>query len=483
MRQYLYSTDEVFVSTDGMAMQEGAALDTSAMLAAWCGNASDTGITSGCDPQAVLAGLNVTASVLSGTVTIAIAPGSLVYAVADAYGANWKIANSTTAGSVTTAVTAASYKKMVIVEAVVAEVTTNQTRTFRRSVSGRIVYEKQSTPKIKNAVVTFQARSGTTVPSVDSVYLPNWTTLVLPIAMIEVTDTTATVTDLRRIVNPGMKAAYKNPIRATTDMVLPSPTTAIEPCYVGFGNRTGMDFVKVESWGSTYPNPVGNYIVTESGYTQPANSVAYVYALRPTPKVGAVSLVVSPKTHDVYRNLTDTAIDLPAPWPVGTSVSGSEAIYLFPQYHGDFVRSSMEVFGTKHEIRNSRPSFTVTNKSPAATFTVQFDSGGIGTSMLPANTTTFEVDIKVTFTDPGVLPTGIDILVNDVVGTGDTAYYSLQASTGGFVPFTTVIRTRISLARNLGSQRATMTITPYGTSVDPFDVTLTLNEVNELLRQ
>lgn len=485
MRKLLFADSEVFENEDAMDMQNGPAYDLSALLAAWCGNVADTGIISGADPQAVLAGLVTTASISGTDVNVSVATGSVVYAIADTASASWKVATTRSPLATSTSISAIGNVRVAVVELVVTESTTNANRNFKREISGRVVIQSESTPKYKDVSLSVRVRSGTEVTAGTDAYLPAWSADGLPLAILTITDTTVTVRDVRRMVRPGLPGStFKNPLRAYTDISKTGKfgswgATGIERNYLGFGSQTAMDYCEITNISSSYPYPVGTYVRLESGYTPTANSFGSVYACRVHPKVNAVELVASNKAHDVDRNLSSLPIALPAPWPVTSTVSGSEVKYLFPEFYGTATaRASMDVFGTNYKVRSKRPSITVSGVTSGSTTSVDFSS------IVPPNTMTIELEVSLYFTLATAAPTSINLVagVDSTEGRGETEVYTMKAGSGGVQQVVNFQGVRVSMLRSIGLQ-AQFFIDVTGVDTSPFDVTFVLNEVNEVLRQ
>lgn len=481
MRKTLFATDEILISVDAMDLQDNAGLDTSALLAAMAASA-DSPVSTGIDPVGVLAGLTVTATPSTNAV-ITITPGTLIYKIADDNGVTWRLATLRDTVVLTTDLATVGNHKHVFVEATVTETTTNEDRTFRRVLAGRIIDQVESTPKIKQAVMTLRVRAGTEVITSTDAYLPAWSADGLPLARVYVTSAATTATDIRRMYRSQCgETPHTKPIRATTTIVgAKTNRTSCERNFIGFGSKSSLDYCLLNLW-NPYGGPYTD-IAVASGYTPAANSIGYVYAYRVHPKVGVCELVVSDVTPTVDRGISGpTVFSAPAPWPISTSATGSEITYLFPQpWWSGSVASVSEIHGSEMRLSMFAPSKTVTGVSnTGGASVVTFDVADI----LPAQASSAAFRFKIVFTGASPEPQQL-ILDTDFVASfteGDSVHtvsYTVASPPSAEVSIRPMNAT---IQRTLGGVKFTMNFDFQGTDVDPFDVTIIPTRISESFR-
>lgn len=481
MRKHLFATDEILIPVDAMNLQDNAGLDTSSLLAAMAGLA-DANVTSGIEPMAVLAGLTVTAAPYVSGVTVTVEPGTIIYKVADDDNVTWKLATLRQSVTLTMPysqgpVPGPEQHRSVFVEAVITETVTNENREFRRELAGRVIIQTESTPKIKQAVLTLRLRSGVEVALASNPYLPPWDATALPLARIYVGAAAATATDIRKVYRSYCGGnVLHHPLRAQTDASL-FPSTTIEKNYLGFGNLSSIDYCEVSAWSNTYPAPTGITFPLAAGYIPVANTVGYVYGYRVHPKVGAMEYVVSPVAPDVDRNLPVGSFTAPSPWPLGTVSTGTEVKYLFAQPWYDFsVPCPKEVSGDVYTMFAQtlfKKFVGVTNANDEV-----FDVADI----MPAFTSSASFRILVEFTDPVPDPTRLAVRMGR---------FSLPLADAIRFPTTTtptpvlvveLPSLNVQMQRNLG-MKFQMYFDFDGADVVNFDVTVIPTIIRESYRQ
>jgi hypothetical protein len=482
MRKHLFAQDEILLHTDAMDLQDNASLDMSALLGA-LHHTADGAVTGGIDAKGVLAGFTSQAVVSGTNVLVTVQPGSILYTVAADNDVTYRIATVRDAVTLTWAGSAVSTKKYAILEAVITETTDSANRQFRRDLSGRVVIQQESTPKLNHTVVTLRVRDGIAVPTAGTAYAPAIVSDALPLGLLyTATDgagvvTTSAVVDLRKLyrANAG-RLLFQSPPHVYVDPTKIYPdggAVAVERTEVGFGSQTPLDYIEVVQ-RSNGNSPVGGAFVFDTSVPSGSNTFGYLYACRVHPRTSAYFLVLTTKAPDLDRNLGPAlSIAVPAPWQSMT-VSGSEARYLCPIFLGaSGVRSGMETAGSRCMIGHNYPEVTMLAQADSVQFSLDLSS------ITPPNATGVEGILTIYYTTGGASALGATVEVHGVSvpfpnSTVTAAPGENAATITVPIPYT---------AFNLASGRALqLTVLSRGTSIGTFDVIFAMTGVTEMLR-
>lgn len=406
MRTTIFSENEICLHGDVNTLQLDRMKDLASVLAAF--DAKDVSeVPVGIEVVGVLAGCFPTATVSAPNVVIDITAGTILYRYTTASGSNYRVAQSA-ATQITVPLAGAGYHRSLFVEALVSEETVQLERTFRVDLSGHISEQDRLTDKYVQSRTTFRVRDGVVYGTGATPYLPAFASEASAAVLGYMTIGEATVTNVRQIrrrYRPGMGVGFSSePIRAYCGVNKSSALHTVTQNVIGFGLVSPFDYASTEyTFGTSIP--------LEAGVSLVANSLYYVYAVRPSPKVGGCDLILTNKLPSNERNLgIGQTITLGGIWPAGSTVSGSEARYLYaiPTNDQGWL-SGIDRYGPTTKTVGNRPSFDISTAiDPTTGVGLNLNFAG----MVPPNTMTVDFSMHVQVTSGGTAINHHEVIVS-----------------------------------------------------------------------